>query len=473
MSNSEHLDEPPIAPIYRQSAVNEPIEFGEHEILIPTDEGEGARLTRARVRLRFVPSTLLEFDVPVPSDESFVAALKSTFSSESRKTIEIEFPQFGTKGDAFLKSRSGDRLVYVPSNSTVQLHPPSQSISKAVFHLVNWPDFLGSQDRTISVPNGQRPEATTCRQPACEADGWKLMVAATDDTDAAVKELRRTGGYLITHVGSIERCDQSEFSSEQLDDLLTCMQYLFSFMLGCWNSPCFCVGFDASGTRVYEEYGQRHISEGPWKPFQSCFDSLHPEMLPAVFPGFYNLWNNGVWHNRMKECIYWYVAANRVSSEIGVDSALLFTQAALELLSWTYCVLDRGMLSRDAFSVRGLGAADKLRLLASSLELPLEIPPSMTALHAKRGRKWSDSMDAITDLRNGIVHPSKEQDLPDGAYYAAWRLSLWYIELVLLRLCGYNGNYPNRLSQRWVGQVEPVPWQTDEFDDSEQGNAER
>ena len=82
----------------------------------------------------------------------------------------------------------------------------------------------------------------------------------------------------------------------------------------------------------------------------------------------------------------------------------------------------------------------------------------MRALHAQRGKKWLDGAEAITEIRNAIVHPSKELNLPDGAYCDAWRLSLWYLDLVFLRLLGHEGEYGNRLSKRSVGEVETVPW---------------
>ena len=38
------------------------------------------------------------------------------------------------------------------------------------------------------------------------------------------------------------------------------------------------------------------------------------------------------------------------------------------------------------------------------------------------------------------------------------QLALRCVELVLLRFCGYQGDYVNRLAARVVGEVEPVPW---------------
>jgi hypothetical protein len=117
------------------------------------------------------------------------------------------------------------------------------------------------------------------------------------------------------------------------------------------------------------------------------------------------------------------------------------------------------MISRNAFKPRGLSAADKFRLLASSIGIPLELPKELKALHAKRGQKFSDAMDALTSVRNALVHPDGTRDVPEGGYFEAWKLSLWVIDLVLLRLCGYCGPYANRLRHgRWAGELETVPW---------------
>jgi hypothetical protein len=69
---------------------------------------------------------------------------------------------------------------------------------------------------------------------------------------------------------------------------------------------------------------------------------------------------------------------------------------------------------------------------------------------------WNDGPKALAAVRNLLVHPSKQKQLP---YYDAWRLAKWYTELVLLKLVGFTGEYSDRTrAQRWVGAVDPVPW---------------
>ena len=44
-------------------------------------------------------------------------------------------------------------------------------------------------------------------------------------------------------------------------------------------------------------------------------------------------------------------------------------------------------------------------------------------------------------------------------WYDAYRLGNGIVELIILNCCGYSGDYSNRTrKQRWVGEVERVPW---------------
>jgi hypothetical protein len=72
----------------------------------------------------------------------------------------------------------------------------------------------------------------------------------------------------------------------------------------------------------------------------------------------------------------------------------------------------------------------------------------------------ADGPRLFTEIRNEIIHPTKNRLSRDhDELVDAWRLSLWYIELVLLRVLRYEGQYASRLlERRWEGDIEPVPW---------------
>ena len=74
----------------------------------------------------------------------------------------------------------------------------------------------------------------------------------------------------------------------------------------------------------------------------------------------------------------------------------------------------------------------------------LRISPESCPELAILGRKhsWEHGPHALVELRNNIVHPEdKYYNMFQRAYYEAWNLAQWYLELTLLKLCGYEGNY--------------------------------
>lgn len=69
-----------------------------------------------------------------------------------------------------------------------------------------------------------------------------------------------------------------------------------------------------------------------------------------------------------------------------------------------------------------------------------------------------DAPHAITDIRNSLVHPVSKKDVRN-CYIEAWKLSLWYLELSVLALCGYDGIYTCRLTATYVTDSKKVPWE--------------
>lgn len=151
----------------------------------------------------------------------------------------------------------------------------------------------------------------------------------------------------------------------------------------------------------------------------------------------------------------WQSLAERQGRAAGVDGGIVLLQAALELLSWQSSVRVRKGLSRNKFNE--LSAEDKLRFLIESCGIPTGIPPGLSDLVSKaKELNCSDGPKALTVVRNRLVHPKKRKHLP---HYDAWRLAEWYVELALLSMLRFSGEYSDRTkAQRWVGAVDRVPW---------------
>jgi hypothetical protein len=138
----------------------------------------------------------------------------------------------------------------------------------------------------------------------------------------------------------------------------------------------------------------------------------------------------------------YYADGNQQSN---VQRSILLAQIAVEALAFAVLVRERRLITTDDFERRKI--AKSLRQLFSTLRLPAKLPPQLKALkRLANAQGWSDAPEALSQLRNELVHLRPEADeRPPRAWIEAWRLSLWYCELVILVWLGYRGRYLNRL----------------------------
>ncbi len=426
---------------------NEPI-----ELIISSEKLVG----KVEVIIQIQPKLRLIFQVSL-TEQSVLrerrdfAILLNAFCEEDK--IIIKFPSRGILVEAKLINNKNGIFTFTPHNEPI-FTGSGKNLRSIIFHMPNFIKFLGKQDFFIT----ESAKRQRIGRILLSADGWRVTVNSVSNIDKIIESLKSRGGINITHVGMIEREENTCFTAEEANSFLSSLMYFFSFCRGLWCPPILPVGFDLLGEKVWEEWGIRQTSN--WQSTLSWFDAHHAEVLSKVFPGFISYWENDVWHKPIKLAIYWYIQSNVGSS--GTDGSIVLAQAALELLSWVYLVEDKGYLSSDGF--KQLRVSDQLRLLLSHLDIPLNIPRNLTQLiEISKRKSWQDGPHVFTDIRNDIVHPNKKkgygkEELP---LFEIWNLGLWYIELALLRLFNYTGLYAERLQTgRWLGDVRLVPWST-------------
>ena len=168
---------------------------------------------------------------------------------------------------------------------------------------------------------------------------------------------------------------------------------------------------------------------------------------------FDQLWARGEWREPLQKLIYLYVEANDRPPDVG----LVLAQAALEQMAWHLLVNDRRVLSRGGFAK--LSAADQLRRLVKTCVIPLDTSSALKHLAGVKttGTQHADGPYWIARLRNDFVHPPRggQSARTSGRIVDAWLLSVWYLELALLSLMGYSGEYRSRLNS---GEVSRLPW---------------
>lgn len=149
------------------------------------------------------------------------------------------------------------------------------------------------------------------------------------------------------------------------------------------------------------------------------------------------------------------------TGEVGPDSSLILSQCAIELLSWFVIVKSRAALSEQGYGQLS-SASEKLRLALTLLGIPWQLPAGLTKVRAFR-KEWRDITEAVVQARNYLVHPTqsrsgKRRKFKTYPWYKLWVASQWVLELMILRLLGYTGNYRNRTRLTDFNPIEQVPW---------------
>jgi hypothetical protein len=283
---------------------------------------------------------------------------------------------------------------------------------------------------------------------------WRVRLDSRHDISAIVRDLK-SGGFAATHVGRIDRTDGSSFSSSDAIKVVEGLRQFLSFARGFWTSPLLLVGYQ-DDLPVWHEWCARHAS--PWRTNFAWSSPHHPDSLATAFPLFMERWRVPDSQDKLVLGIGWFIEANQLSN---LESAIILGQVALELFASAVLVDEQERLSRREFKD---GPTDKtIRELLDWASIPLAIPAKYQDLADLADREgWADGPATLVGYRNLLVHPRDRLrrilDSPTSARAELSQLTLWYVELIILRFCGYEGDYSNRITARVVGEVESVPW---------------
>jgi hypothetical protein len=289
-----------------------------------------------------------------------------------------------------------------------------------------------------------------------EGGGWLFNFMPVGDETLLYPSQAQDESYAFTHHLDLRKADSDAFSCSEAEQALDTLSTFLSFCAERWVCPALVVGFDNEGTAAMEDWGSRML-DARREP-NNWLDRDHGGAMVEVFPGFWHLMEDPMWKKTVRTAVYWYVRAD--TNHVGPDGAIVLMQAALERLAWHVLVQRHRAVSEEGFS-RKLPTADRIRLLLHTCSIPLDFPAELADLGLSApAQRWKDGPEAFVSVRNRIVHPREQQKpISERGYYEALQLGKWYLELVLLRSCGFAGQYSRRLKiPRYVGEVEAVPW---------------
>jgi len=342
------------------------------------------------------------------------------------------------------------KLKLVSRQNSIQISLNQNQESRfVIFHIFDFFDF-GIRDKSEIVPfpngGGYRLDYFFL-----ESKIYEIKIQSIRNTSENIQKIKEDGISRMTQVGQIQK-KNGLISIKEYKALEVTLTNFLSFAKGSWINPSCSVG------KMEENEIDWYLFNSPknkWKSLNSWIDPLrNTSSMSELFPLFMDKWESERWKDTLEEVIYWFLNANDGSR--GIDAGLILAQTALERLSFEYVVHEKKLLSIKGF--KDLWASDKFRILFSSLNIPLDIPLELVHL-IKESKKdnWLDAPHALTVIRNSLVHPEhkKHGKYTFDIFHESHTLSLWYLEISILAICEFKGEYSNRIKK---GTIEYVPY---------------
>ena len=323
------------------------------------------------------------------------------------------------------------------------------AVQKISFCVPNLRDFNGDQvvekiNNNISYSNSRLH---------FENDDFNIILDKKRNYSDLNKELKHKGGYLIQYNGELERIDKKSISHKDSLEIFQCFSTFLSFLNGRKTSAIFRVGiFD--DRKLWKDFTNYTVE--PYKHNHSWPDHSSTTGINEVWKNFSDLWKDH--KDFIRSSIHWYLQS--CSSSSYVETAIIMAQTALELIyNWWIIECKKMIIGKDS---ENLSASNKIRLLISQLNITSDVPIDLKNLdeYVRSEITVNDGPEAIVQIRNAIVHSQMEKrkklnSLSFEVRYEALRLSIWYIEISLLKILGFEGKYNNQTSQVYD---EYVPW---------------
>ncbi len=327
-------------------------------------------------------------------------------------------------------------MTLLPMREPILVHHSDDKLASVEFCVLNFPEFFGE------MANGSYSRVGAIR---LQVDPWVVDIEAVPNLSEVKQELDETGGFGITHSGTIKRTDGADFSAADVERLLFGLVLFLSFARGAYCGLTLVKGRNRDGQAAWERWGADRVTG--WFNPPSWFDRNHTQLLANVFPGFWRRYREP--EEELRTVVSLYLDSNLGRSHgVGLDGGLILTQAALERLA--HKVGGKKTGKRIARALVENGISEK------ALCVSPDSCPDLARLAAKHG--WKHGPHALVEIRNTVVHPNQKYEISVRACYEAWNLGQWYLELMLLSRFGAAADfeYGNRLTQKWLGEVEPL-----------------
>lgn len=342
-------------------------------------------------------------------------------------------------------------------------------LERIIAHWFNLPNWHGPIELTAMTEDGGK--RWWSGRWVLQVDTWTITLDVRPDHMRVWSDLHKSHVYVMTHVMEFRRTDGATFTGTEAEPVLTALHVGVSFALGRWAAPMLPVGEDAKGKIVWENWRCYHCD-----PAQRTSPGWWYEQDHATLADFLDLTVRAFSDpdRRAPLRLQMLLAIVATNAQGFVEPRIMNGVAGLEHFMWHTLVLGGRMTKKQyegksPYQGRWLHAHDHLRTVLEDARIPTDIDATLLPVMARfvaeerrRQGKTLDGADAVTQIRNRLVHPKGGQEdvyRLDGLITEAWLLTRHYLVLLILHSLGYRGLYRDlRRTHGWAGDVASVPW---------------
>ncbi|MFV7235328.1 hypothetical protein [Flavobacterium sp. ZB4R12] len=328
------------------------------------------------------------------------------------------------------------------------------AVDKLKFCVPNFREFLGMPVKRITETN----RTTYKNRIILDNDKYSIVIDKCADYKKSINSLNESGGYFILYSGEL-KVKKGTLTFQNSREILHCLNVFLSFLNGRRTSTLFIHGIHEEDT-IWVDYSNYYVDTYDTLP--SWTNSHSIDGLSELWQVFSDKWKNKNNKDVLNTAVHWYLECNKSSGFI--EGSIIMAQTALELLYNWYIVENKKLLlGKDS---ENINAANKIRLLISQLDINYTVPKKFTSLqNFLKSEKLIDAPEAVVQIRNAIVHSQEEKriklsNIENKSKQEALELCIWYIEMALLKVLNFKGNYCNRCSENLFtsAKVENLPW---------------
>ncbi|MFE4140460.1 hypothetical protein ACFX4I_01135 [Peribacillus sp. YIM B13472] len=286
-----------------------------------------------------------------------------------------------------------------------------------------------------------------------EYEDWKLNFQLRHDyKDKRIfSNLKDRNGHNITHIIKIEKKDGSKFKKSEVSEIEEIFVWVFTLCAGRHIGIPIKIGEDQEGEQ-YREFSVPLMS--PFREVPNWFPKQKGTVIESLFHNLASKFNDEFIKRIIKETIHWYVETLNATF---IENKTINSQIALEKLSFV-------LLTQQNPQIISKTKFDKNNF-QTNLETILDELSIKTVLSGEL-KKYSDGFDSgphlLVKYRNHIAHPKRNTSIDSYSTHDKFlinQLGVYYTEMLLLNLIGYEGEFSNRLNfPSWEGIYDTLPW---------------